>query len=239
MINKLYMKELIIQNAIKTDVDIQQLTEKLDCYAEQLVDWNTRMNLTAITEPQEIARKHFLDCMLALACYDIPKGASLIDVGTGAGFPGVVLKLCRPDLKLTLLDSLGKRVRFLEALCESLEIDANCIHARAEEGAHNVQLREQFDVATARAVAALPKLCEYCIPYVKRGGVFLAMKGPSANEEIASAQKAAKALGGSPAKLVDYSLPGEEKRSVVLVQKLSHTPQRFPRNPAQIAKKPL
>ena len=146
------------------------------------------MNLTAITEPREIVRKHFVDSLTLLSC--LPEGElSLIDVGTGAGFPGVALAIARPDIRLTLLDSLNKRLIFLKAVCEELSVPVTLIHARAEEAGRKPELRERFDVATARAVAALPALCEYCLPFVRPGGVFLAMKGPDGEEERRKAEK--------------------------------------------------
>ena len=152
--------------------------EKLDYYASFLVEYNQKVNLTALTAPEEILIKHFLDSMLLTRHVQIPLGASLIDVGTGAGFPSVPVLLLREDLQLTLLDSLNKRIVFLQQLAEKLGIRVRCIHARAEEAGRMPELREQFDLATARAVAAMPVLTEYCIPFVKPGGIFVAMKGP-------------------------------------------------------------
>ena len=167
--------------------------EKLELYARLLVQWNERMNLTAITDPEGILRKHFVDSLTALP--HLPAGpCRLIDVGTGAGFPGVPLAVVRGDLQLTLLDSLNKRLVFLRELCAALELPVTLIHARAEEGGRQPALREQFDVATARAVAALPVLAEYCLPFVKQGGRFIAMKGPEGEAEAAAAAKAAARL---------------------------------------------
>lgn len=163
----------------------QKQAEQLDRYGDLLLDWNQRMNLTAITQPEEVAVKHFLDSALLLAhCGALPESLSLIDVGTGAGFPGLVLAVLKPEWSITLLDSLQKRVHFLETVCSELELaNVTCIHSRAEEGGQNPSLREQFDVATARAVANLPLLCEYCLPFVKVGGWFLPMKGTDPQAE--------------------------------------------------------
>lgn len=213
------------------------LYEKLENYARLLVEWNERMNLTAITDAQGISVKHFLDSLLLLKYCEIPENARVIDVGTGAGFPGIPLKLYRPDVKLTLLDSLQKRLRFLEEVSAQLAFPANCVHARAEEGAHRPDLREQFDFATARAVAALPVLCEYCLPYVRVGGVFAALKGPS--EEVSEAKNAISLLGGEILEVKHYSIPNGDARMLVLVKKISQTPTKYPRNSGQIAKKSL
>ena len=163
-------------------------------YQEILVETNRRMNLTTITEDAEVWRKHFLDSCLPFQYVEIPKGAAVIDVGTGAGFPGIPMRILRPDLRLTMLDSLQKRVHFLESVCQALQIPVHCVHARAEFGGKQPDLREQFDVACARAVAAMPLLCEYCLPFVKVGGMFLALKGP--NETVEDAMEHVKRLGG-------------------------------------------
>ena len=168
--------------------------EKLDIYAEFLVEYNEKVNLTAITEPDEILKKHFIDSVLMLKFVDIPRDSSMIDVGTGAGFPSVPIAVFRPDIKLTLLDSLNKRTIFLEKLCEKLGVKAGIIHGRAEEVSKNEKYREQFDVACARAVANMAVLSEFCLPFVKVGGNFTAMKGP--NENIEASEKAVKILGG-------------------------------------------
>lgn len=208
----------------------------LDKYAELLVEYNKVMNLTGITDPYGISEKHFLDSLLIFKLADIPENASVIDVGTGAGFPGVPMKLYRPDLDVTLLDSLNKRINFLEAVSRET-LPMRCIHARAEEGGRKKELREMFDIAAARAVAALPVLAEYCLPYVKVGGSFIAMKGP--NEDISLGKNAVKTLGGEISDIIDYSLPSGDKRVMVIVKKISSTPTKYPRNGGQISKKSL
>ena len=161
----------------KYGLDLQRsVFEKLDCYAEFLVEYNEKVNLTAITEPSEILIKHFIDSILLSKHVDIPEKSRIIDVGTGAGFPSVPLKIYRPDINITLLDSLNKRIVFLEQLCDKLVIDADFIHGRAEDFSKLPEYREKFDFSCARAVANLPVLCELCLPYVKTGGVFIAMK---------------------------------------------------------------
>ena len=209
---------------------------KMNIYAEFLVDYNKNVNLTAITEPREILIKHFIDSVVPLRYIDIPNGASLIDVGTGAGFPSIPIKLFRPDIKLTLLDSLDKRITFLKLLCEKLEIEADFIHGRAEDISKTTEYREKFDFSCARAVANLSVLSEYCLPFVKVGGSFISLKGPS--EEIASAESAITLLGGQLSSVTDYEIDGDGRR-LILVKKVSQTPSKYPRNSAQIKKKPL
>ena len=196
------------------------------------------MNLTAITEPAEAWEKHFLDCAILLQKVQLPLGATCIDVGTGAGFPGMVLALLRPDLQVTLLDSLQKRIGFLEQTAAKLGLaNVRCIHARAEDGAKLPELREQFDMATARAVAAMPVLTEYCLPFVKQGGVFAAMKGPSETAE--QAETAAKLLGGEIVGEESYTLPTAGERKLIRIRKTAPTPQKYPRRSDKIKKQPL
>lgn len=214
----------------------ESLYEKLDAYADFLVDYNEKVNLTAITAPREILIKHFLDSLLLLREADIPQGARMIDVGSGAGFPSVPVILARPDIRLTLLDSLNKRIVFLQQLSERLGFSAEFLHSRAEDAARQGAYREQFDVATARAVAAMPTLCEYCLPFVRTGGAFLALKGPG--EQAEEAQTAISILGGGSVSVRDYTLDGEARR-LFAVKKISQTPTKFPRNSGQIKNKPL
>ncbi len=213
--------------------------ERFEIYYNMLIDYNTRMNLTAITEEQEVIVKHFCDSLYLLTKYDVPKGAKVIDVGTGAGFPGLPLLIARPDIKLTLLDGLNKRLVFLEDVLNKTGLSAQIVHARAEEGAADKKYREKFDVATSRAVARLNVLCEYCLPYVKKGGVFLAMKGPAAAEELAEAQKAVEVLGGKTEECQEYKLSDESTRTIISIKKEKHTPPAYPRHNSKIKKQPL
>ncbi len=220
--------------------------QKFDRYAELLVDWNQRMNLTAITEPHDIVLKHFADSVTALTVMPDKTELSVIDVGTGAGFPGIPLAIVRDDIQLTLLDSLNKRLIFLKEVCEELGIRAQCIHARAEEGGRNPKLREQYDVATARAVAAMPVLAEYCLPFVKAGGRFIAMKGPDSDVELEAAKRAVDLLGGRVVEVKELTLPcrphdgvEQQERRLFIIEKSKPTPPRFPRQSAKIAKEPL
>ena len=203
MIQTNELKRLLEEQGIESTEE--QLLQ-FDRYAELLVEWNKRMNLTAITEPDEMIRKHFLDSAVLLSYVSLPKNAAVIDVGTGAGFPSVPCTILRPDLKLTLLDSLNKRITFLSALCSALGIPAECVHARAEEGGRMPSLREQFDLATARAVAHLRELSEYCLPFVKVGGLFAALKGPDLEEELSEAKSAIRLLGGRIEQVKEYNL---------------------------------
>ena len=210
--------------------------EKLSIYAEFLVEYNEKVNLTAITEPMEILRKHFIDSILLTKYVDIPLNSTLIDVGTGAGFPSVPIKIYRPDIKITLLDSLNKRIDYLKQLCDKIEIDAEFIHGRAEDFSKKEEYREKFDFSCARAVANMALLSELCIPFVKQNGCFVAMKGP--NEDISLGANAVMVLGGSIEKEIEYKLFDEE-RKIVLVRKISQTPSKYPRNSSQIKKKTL
>ena len=232
-------RNIILNEAILSGLPISdQAIERFEVYADYLIEYNKNVNLTAITEPEEIAHKHFVDCLLFFKAVDVPQGASLIDVGTGAGFPGVVLKILRPDIKLTLMDSLNKRLTFLDSLLKKLDLSAELIHSRAEDGA-KPPLRESFDFATARAVAALPTLSEYCLPYVKTGGFFVALKGAMAREEIDTAKKAIQILGGKEPCLIELQTEALGNRGIAVIEKLSATPAKYPRSSAKISKQPL
>ena len=207
-------------------------------YAQLLLGKNRVMNLTAITDPSEVARLHFLDSAALLNLVNF-RGASVVDVGTGAGFPGLPLRLVEPSIRLTLLDSLGKRVAFLQEVCDDLGLsDVACVHARAEEFA--IDHRERFDFAVSRAVASLPMLTELCLPLVKPGGIFIAMKSVDCDEELTSAHRAITLLGGTVADVKDYVIPGTEvTHRVILIQKVSPTPGKYPRAFTKIKKSPL
>lgn len=208
-------------------------------YMELLLEWNEKINLTAITLPEEIAEKHFLDSLTVLKAVTIPQGGKVIDVGTGAGFPGIPLKIMRPDLQLTLLDSLNKRLLFLKEVCQVLGLEGETIHKRAEEAGRDPKLRERYDVALSRAVAPLPILCEYCVPLIKMKGLFVAMKGPSLEEELEQAEHAMEELGVEEQNQLSFSLPTAGERTVLVLQKRQFTPKLYPRHGGTIQKHPL
>lgn len=210
-----------------------------DRYAYELISYNEKVNLTALTSPEDIAEKHFLDSILPFYNFKVKNGASVVDVGTGAGFPSCPLKIMRKDIDVTLLDSLQKRVNFLTRISDVLRLSAKCIHGRAEELGRDPNYREKYDVATARAVAGLPMLCEYCLPFVKEGGYFLSLKGSRGAQEAKEAYTAIKTLGGRLEEVYCYSLPSGDERTLIVVKKISQTPPKYPRNKGQMTKKPL
>lgn len=232
----------LLQNYIK-DYKItltENQYEQFQKYFELLAEWNEKMNLTAITDESGVALKHFADSLSLLNFVDIPQNSSLADVGTGAGFPGVVLKIARPDIKLTLIDSLNKRLVFLGEVCAQLGIKAELIHSRAEDGARDEKLRESFDFAVSRAVARMNVLSEYCLPYVKVGGAFCAMKGAQANEEFKESLNAINTLGGKLEKKYFFELPENGgERAIAVVRKVKNTPQKYPRQSGKIKAKAL
>ena len=213
--------------------------QHFEAYASLLVSWNEKMNLTAITDPKEIAVKHFIDSISLLTCCNLPADARLMDIGTGAGFPGIPLKIMRPDLRLTLLDSLNKRLIFLNEVCKDLGLEAELLHARAEEFGQKPEYREQYDIVVSRAVANLPALCEFCLPYVKVGGSFISMKGPDGEHELSLAAHAISQLGGKLQSLQTLRLPDESVRMIISIQKISPAPSKYPRRGVKISKSPL
>ena len=217
----------------------EKITDRLNRYGNLLIEWNEKINLTAITEPEDVLYKHFYDCILFLKACPLEEGSSIIDVGTGAGFPGMVLKIARPDIELTLMDGLNKRLTFLNAVLEALNLTAKTVHMRAEDGGKNSAYREKYDIACARAVANLPVLCEYCIPFVKVGGRFVAMKGSSAKEELDAATNAYKILGCEKPTIICETLRENEARAFIIAKKTSQTPPKYPRMGGKIAKSAL
>lgn len=219
-------------------ISVEQL-RSFDMLSELLVEQNKTMNLTAITDPDGIAVKHFADSISVLTACDIPNGSKIIDIGTGAGFPGIPLLIMRPDIDLTMLDSTAKKLRYVQSTVDSLGLIATTLHTRAEEAGQSKDYRENFDFCVSRAVAALNVLCEYCLPFVKVGGYFIAMKASKAQEEIADAKASIKLLGGKIVDEKSFTLSDGGERTLVVIKKISHIPPKYPRPSAQIAKKPL
>ena len=229
------MLEEILREHLTAD---EAALERFRRYYELLTEWNRVMNLTASSGEEDTTRLHFLDCA-ALAELTELRGKRVIDVGTGAGFPGLVLKILCPEMELILLDSLDKRVRFLSTVCDELGFsEVRCLHARAEEAPP--ELRESFDLACSRAVARLNLLSELCLPFVKQGGLFAAMKGPEVTEELREAEKGIRLLGGETERVAEYPVPGADLRhNAVLIRKIAPTPKKYPRKWGQMKKQPL
>ena len=231
------MEEILRAGAQELGIALREgAVEQLTAYWQLLEEKNKVMNLTAISGEEDCARLHFLDCAALLRGRSLA-GKSLIDVGSGAGFPGLVLKILEPELQLTLLDSLGKRVEFQKEVCAALGLEVTCLHARAEEAA---ELYGQFDFSTARAVSRMRMLTELCLPFVKKGGSFLAMKGPEPEEEVQEAGNAIRILGGELKGVEKYPVPGTDAvHSIAEVKKIAPTPKQYPRSWAKIKKSPL
>ena len=232
---------LLFEEAEKFGIHLNdEQLEKFKVYMDFLLEYNSHTNLTAITEPDEIMIKHFLDSVILNKFVEIPKNAKVIDVGTGAGFPGVPMKIFREDINLTLVDSLNKRIKFLNELIKRIDLNAETIHCRAEELSNKFEYREEYDFAVSRAVAPLNVLCEYCLPYVKIGGFFVALKGSNADDEIKISKKAIKILGGEIEKLETFELPKNKGvRNILIIKKEKETPQKYPRVNSKISKSPL
>ena len=241
-IQEIDIREELIEKAKEAGLKVTpEQAEKFNIYLKLLLEWNEKINLTAITDPHEAVIKHFVDSISFIKSHNIKPGAKVIDVGTGAGFPGVPLKIMRPDIKLTLLDGLNKRLKFLQEVASSLGFEAEFVHKRAEEAGKINTMREKFDVATARAVAPMNTLCEYCIPLVKMKGYFVAMKGPSLEDEMKEAKKAIDILGCEVEKIDSFILPDEEKseRKIAVMRKFNFTPKEYPRHGNKISKSPI
>ncbi len=220
-----------------TDFQIQQFLT----YYEMLIEWNEVMNLTAITNYDDVMKKHFIDSISLVKAYDVSQEKSVIDVGTGAGFPGLALKIAFPNLKITLLDSLNKRIQFLNEVIKKLNLsDVETIHGRAEDFARPEKLREQFDLCVSRAVANLSVLSEYCLPFVKVGGQFISYKSEKVLEEMERAEKAISLLGGKIKNQVEFELPDSDiYRNLFVIEKNKNTPKKYPRKAGLPSKEPL
>lgn len=237
MNQKQFKRELEKQGISLTEAKLQQF----QIYYHTLVEWNEKMNLTAITDQEEVYLKHFYDSVTAAFYYDFDEGVHICDVGAGAGFPSIPLKICFPDLKVSIVDSLKKRISFLNHLASELNLqDVNFYHDRAELFGKNPSFREKFDVVTARAVARMSVLSELCLPLVKVGGKMIAMKGSNFNEEMKEADRAIHTLGGEVRSDETFLLPEEEsERNIAIIEKVRKTPKKYPRKPGTPNKNPL
>jgi len=231
----------IIKEASKWEIEIDDnMISELSLYKDMMLEYNKSVNLTAITEEEEIKEKHFLDSISLIKSGKLIKGCKLIDIGAGAGFPSVPVKIVRKDIELTMLDSLNKRIVFLNSVSEKLGFEkTEALHLRAEDAGHNPSLREKYDVATARAVADLSVLCEYALPFVKTGGYFVAMKAADIEEELENAKPAIKKLGGKTESVIKITLPSGIERSLVIIEKTAKTDKCYPRKAGKPLKNPL
>lgn len=236
-----FFEELkIAANDVNLELSEKQY-EQFIKYMRLVQEWNEKINLTAITEDEEFIKKHFIDCIKAFKSKAIAEAHTIIDVGTGAGFPGMPIAIMHPTAKITLLDSLNKRINYLNIVVRELGLkNVTTIHSRAEDGARKQELREKFDVATSRAVANMAVLSEFCMPYVRKGGYFVALKGPSIDEELKNAGNAIKTLGGELKGIIEVSIEETDlKHNIVEVEKIKPCPKTYPRKAGTITKKPL
>lgn len=234
------MKDILQEGAKELSLNINQTQiEQLEKYAKLLKDWNNKINLTAITDDEGIATKHFLDSLTAL-CTGKVQG-KVIDVGTGAGFPGLVLKIVKPEIELTLLDSLNKRIKFLSEVAAQLKIDGiEMVHSRAEDGGADRAYRGTYDTVVSRAVANMCVLSEWCLPFLKVGGYFLALKGPLADKELDEARRAITILGGEVCGVYEANIPFTDlSHKIIIVKKVRQTPIKYPRKPGIATKTPI
>lgn len=230
-------RELFLNGLKKLNIEITDIqTEQFEKYSDLLKEWNEKINLTAITDDDGISIKHFLDCILLLKYIDIPENASVADIGTGAGFPGLPVKIMRSDVSLCLVDSLNKRINFLNEVKTQLGLDdVQCIHSRAEELARKREYREKFDFVLSRAVANMTVLCEYCLPFLRVGGIFVALKSSEIKEETEEALSMIGNLGGKVKEIISAPLPESDiTRSLVVIEKVRETPKSFPRSSKRI-----
>jgi 16S rRNA (guanine527-N7)-methyltransferase len=233
--------ELLAKGAVEFGLDLSsRQLEQFSKFTDLLLEWNRKFNLTRITESHDIVVKHLLDSLSCFGAAQFPLDTRVVDVGSGAGFPGIPMEIARPDLNITLLDSTRKRLVFAGTVAKELGLSLRLVHARAEEAGQDIEHREYYRIAVARAVARLNELAEYCLPLVKVGGFLIAQKGPEALEESSEAQHSVKLLGGDVEKIVRLTLPGSDiVRNLVVVKKVSPTPAAYPRRSAQIQREPL
>ena len=235
-------REIVSSGAAELGIALSgRQLDMFDAFTALLLEWNKKFNLTRITEPEEIAVRHYLDSLSLLAVEDVPGGSTMIDVGTGAGFPAIPLKIVLPDLDMTMLDSVRKKLTFLDTVVRELDLsDVELVHGRAESLGREERYRERFDFAVSRAVARLNVLAEYCIPFCRVGGKFVAYKGPDVDEEIQGAAEALRTLGGGLAAVHEFTLPHSDvHRTLVIVKKSRVTPNRYPRKAGVPERNPL
>ena len=234
--------ELMKRGADEASIELSEKQyEQFIKYMRLVQEWNEKINLTAITEDNDFIKKHFIDCIKAFKSDAIVNAKTIIDVGTGAGFPGVPIAILHPNAKITLLDSLNKRINFLNIVVNELGLtNVTTIHSRAEDGARNPELREKFDIATSRAVANMAVLSEFCMPYVKKGGYFVALKGPAVDEEMQNGKNAISILGGELENIIEVSIEDTDlKHNIVEIKKVKNCPKTYPRKAGTVNKKPL
>lgn len=228
------------RKAVLNQFVVELPLDRFDRYGELLLEWNRRMNLTGITEKEEVMDKHFIDSLTPYLLEEFQGTQKVLDLGTGAGFPGMVLALVDPDRDFHLMDSLNKRITFLDAVIEDLNIgNVKTFHGRAEEKGRDPRFREKYQVVVSRAVARLPILCEYCLPFVQQGGYMIAMKGPEGGEEVEEAKRAISILGGEFSRTHSFALPGGDARELIVIQKIEATPKKYPRGGGKPRKNPL
>ncbi len=235
-------KQLLLNACEELDIEISDTQYTMfDTYMNMLIEWNKKMNLTAITNPQDIILKHFVDSITINTVIEQKDEINVIDVGTGAGFPGIPIKIVNPNMKITLLDSLNKRLVFLKELVETLNLDnIQCVHMRAEEAGKNPLFRQKYDYSFSRAVANLSLLAEYCLPFVNKGGKFISMKGTDIKEEISTAKLIISKLGGEISEVKTIKIPFTDiTHTLIIISKLSDTPTAYPRKPNKITKNPI
>jgi len=236
-------ERIFLENGFK-ELNIRINKKSIDellLFKDMLLEWNKKINLTSITDNQEIFIKHFLDSATCMATGYIRDGFEVVDIGTGAGFPGLVLKILNNKINITLLDSLKKRTNYLENLVTNLGLkNVEIIHGRAEEYGNKEGYREKYDVALSRAVASINVLLEYCLPYIKEGGYFLCQKGPNFKDELKEAEKAIKVLGGKINEIKEFILPGSDiKRNIIVIEKIYKTPAKYPRKAGKPTSNPI
>ena len=231
----------IITDILTANGASDECAGKFDTYYRMLIEWNEKINLTAITQEREAALKHFVDCISAFKSGKIHHGCKIIDVGTGAGFPGLPLKIYDESLEVTLMDSLNKRINFLNEVTDTLGLSGiETVHSRAEDLGKNKDYREKYDICISRAVANLASLSELCLPFVKVGGYFISMKGPKAEEELSDAKKAIKLMGGEVEEIKNYAIDETDfDHNLVIIRKISSTPSKYPRNAPKPLKEPI